>query len=73
MSQSQDGFRRIVRTLRQEQLQAEDRGRMRLALEHIIALKDGYRGGDDEHSQGRKAGYQVAGEIAEEALRGLHQ
>jgi hypothetical protein len=40
--------------------------RYRIALEQIKALSDGYQGGED----GRKAGYRVAGGMAEQALSG---
>jgi hypothetical protein len=39
------------------------------ALETIVALKDGYKGGTDDHSKGRQAGYRLVGDLAETALK----
>ncbi|WP_262027589.1 hypothetical protein [Microvirga sp. Mcv34] len=42
-------------------------------LERIKALRDGYKGGNDERAEGRKAGYKVCGDLAETGLRALAQ
>ena len=62
----------LVRAVRQiEELEKRIKA-LEGALQNIVALRDGYKGSlpPSDQAEGRMQGYRVAGDIAEQALKG---